>query len=82
MRLYEATPDGDEERGAVVVIQEAFGVNPHIEDVTRRFAAVGYHGQMAAKERRENQERWMTEEVRVLVGTIGIGAIGTACIRA
>jgi ATP-dependent DNA helicase RecQ len=36
-------------------------------------AAVGYHGQMAAKERRENQERWMTEEVRVLVGTIAFG---------
>ena len=42
MRLYEADPDG-EPRGAVVVIQEAFGVNPHIEDVTRRFAAAGYH---------------------------------------
>jgi carboxymethylenebutenolidase len=42
MRLYEAAPDG-EPRGAVVVIQEAFGVNPHIEDVTRRFAAAGYH---------------------------------------
>jgi ATP-dependent DNA helicase RecQ len=36
-------------------------------------AAVGYHGQMGAKERRENQERWMTEEVRVLVGTIAFG---------
>src|SRR5438309_11928320 len=42
MPLYEATPDGDA-RGAVVVIQEAFGVNPHIEDVTRRFAGAGYH---------------------------------------
>jgi carboxymethylenebutenolidase len=42
MRLYEAVPDGTP-RGAVVVIQEAFGVNPHIEDVTRRFAAAGYH---------------------------------------
>jgi carboxymethylenebutenolidase len=42
MRLYEAVPDG-EPRGAVIVIQEAFGVNPHIEDVTRRFAAAGYH---------------------------------------
>lgn len=41
MRAYEAIPDGDV-RGAVVVIQEAFGVNPHIEDVTRRFAAAGY----------------------------------------
>jgi carboxymethylenebutenolidase len=42
MRLYEAGPQG-EPLGAVVVIQEAFGVNPHIEDVTRRFAAAGYH---------------------------------------
>lgn len=42
MRCYEAVPDGDA-RAAVVVIQEAFGVNPHIEDVTRRVAAAGYH---------------------------------------
>ena len=42
MRLYEAVPDGDA-RAAVVVSQEAFGVNPHIEDVTRRLAAAGYH---------------------------------------
>ncbi len=37
MPLYEAVPDGTA-RGAVVVVQEAFGVNDHIEDVTRRFA--------------------------------------------
>src|SRR5216684_6664176 len=36
MAVYEAT------RG-VVVIQEAFGVNRHIEAVTRRFADAGYH---------------------------------------
>ena len=42
MNLYEATPDGPP-KGAVVVIQEAFGVNHHIEDVTRRFADAGYH---------------------------------------
>src|SRR5437870_1553841 len=42
MRLYEAKPEG-EARGAVIVIQEAFGVNDHIEDVTRRFADVGYY---------------------------------------
>jgi carboxymethylenebutenolidase len=41
MGLYEAKPDG-EGRGAVVVIQEAFGVTEHIEDVCRRFAAEGY----------------------------------------
>jgi carboxymethylenebutenolidase len=42
MELYEATPDGDA-RGAVVVIQEAFGVNEHIKSVTRRAAEAGYH---------------------------------------
>jgi carboxymethylenebutenolidase len=41
MRLYEAVPDGA--RGAVIVIQEAFGLNAHIEDVTRRAAAAGFH---------------------------------------
>jgi carboxymethylenebutenolidase len=42
MDVYEVTPDA-ESRGAVVVIQEAFGVNQHIQDVTRRFATAGYH---------------------------------------
>ena len=42
MRLYEAIPDG-EPKGAVIVIMEAFGVNEHIEDVTRRAADAGYH---------------------------------------
>lgn len=42
MRLYEATPDGAA-KGAVIVVMEAFGVNEHIEEVTRRAAAAGYH---------------------------------------
>ena len=42
MRAYQAAPDGGARR-AVVVIQEAFGVNDHIEDVTRRFADASYH---------------------------------------
>jgi len=36
-------------------------------------AAVGYHAKMGAEARRENQEKWMTEEVRVLVGTVAFG---------
>ena len=40
MEVYEALPDGDA-KGAVIVIQEAFGVNEHIRDVTRRMAAEG-----------------------------------------
>ena len=41
MDLYEALPDG-KSKGAIVVIQEAFGVNEHIQDVTRRIADAGY----------------------------------------
>jgi ATP-dependent DNA helicase RecQ len=45
-------------------------------------AAIGYHGQMDAKARRENQEKWMTEEVRVLVGTMAFGlGINKAAVR-
>jgi ATP-dependent DNA helicase RecQ len=36
-------------------------------------AAVGYHGQMDAGTRRTNQEKWMTEEAPVMVGTIAFG---------
>jgi ATP-dependent DNA helicase RecQ len=36
-------------------------------------AAVGYHGQMDSAARRINQEKWMTEEAPVLVGTIAFG---------
>ena len=42
MPLYEARPD--DARGAVVVIQEAFGVNEYIESVVRRLADAGWHG--------------------------------------
>jgi carboxymethylenebutenolidase len=43
MPIYEARPDGGGPRRGVVVVQEAFGVNDHIQSVTRRFAAAGYH---------------------------------------
>jgi ATP-dependent DNA helicase RecQ len=46
-------------------------------------AAVGYHGKMGADDRRRNQERWMSDEVRVLVGTIAFGlGINKAAVRA
>jgi ATP-dependent DNA helicase RecQ len=45
--------------------------------------AVGYHGKMGADDRRRNQERWMSDEVRVLVGTIAFGlGINKAAVRA
>ncbi len=39
----------------------------------RGIAAVPYHGQMSAETRRVNQELWMSDEVRVLVGTLAFG---------
>jgi ATP-dependent DNA helicase RecQ len=46
-------------------------------------AATGYHAKMDAGERRRNQERWMSDEVRVLVGTIAFGlGINKATVRA
>jgi carboxymethylenebutenolidase len=42
MELYEVVPD-EKATTAVIVIQEAFGVNDYIRDVTGRFAAAGHH---------------------------------------
>src|SRR5216684_3603299 len=45
--------------------------------------AVPYHGKMDSDMRRRNQERWMSDEVRVLVGTIAFGlGINKAAVRA
>ena len=42
--------------------------------LTRKgFPAVPYHGQMDPIQRKANQERWMSGEIRVLVGTIAFG---------
>jgi carboxymethylenebutenolidase len=41
MKLYEVAPEGAA-KGAVIVIQEAFGITDHIMDVCRRLAAEGY----------------------------------------
>ena len=46
-------------------------------------AAIGYHAKMDNTTRRKNQERWMSDEVRVLVGTIAFGlGINKAAVRA
>jgi ATP-dependent DNA helicase RecQ len=44
--------------------------------------AVGYHAKMDNALRRRNQEHWMSDEVRVLVGTIAFGlGINKATVR-
>ncbi|MGA9353252.1 MAG: RecQ family ATP-dependent DNA helicase [Terriglobales bacterium] len=46
-------------------------------------AAIPYHAKLEAATRRENQERWMSDEVRVLVGTIAFGlGINKPSVRA
>lgn len=42
MKAYVARPVGNEKYGAVMVIHENRGLNPHIEDVTRRAALEGF----------------------------------------
>jgi carboxymethylenebutenolidase len=42
MPTYQAAPEGPA-KGGVVVVQEAFGVTTHIEEVARRFADAGWH---------------------------------------
>jgi len=45
--------------------------------------AIAYHGKMDSETRRRNQERWMSDEIRVLVGTIAFGlGINKAAVRA
>jgi len=46
-------------------------------------AAIPYHAKMEPPMRRQNQERWMSDEVRVLVGTIAFGlGINKPAVRA
>ena len=46
-------------------------------------SAVPYHAKMQNEDRRRNQELWMSDEVRVLVGTIAFGlGINKATVRA
>jgi len=45
--------------------------------------AIPYHAKMEAADRRQNQERWMSDEVRVMVGTIAFGlGINKPSVRA
>jgi carboxymethylenebutenolidase len=52
MPVHVAIPPGTP-KGAVAVIQEAFGVTAHIQDVTRRLARAGWHAVAPALFHRE-----------------------------
>jgi ATP-dependent DNA helicase RecQ len=69
MIVYAATIKGVEE---TVEFLEGQGID-----------AIGYHGKMDSQTRRSNQERWMSDEVRVLVGTVAFGlGINKGAVRA
>jgi len=59
-------------------------VEQTVDDLAGRgIAAVAYHGQMENSARRRNQERWMNDDARVLVGTIAFGlGINKPAVRA
>jgi carboxymethylenebutenolidase len=42
MRAYIAKSIDSRPHAAMIIFQEAFGVNPHIRDITERFARLGY----------------------------------------
>lgn len=63
MGVYEARPD-DTPTTAVVVLQEAFGVNDHIEDVARRFADEGVLAVAPALFHRSGSPRLGYDDIR------------------
>jgi carboxymethylenebutenolidase len=86
---YFAAPEkAAEPLPAIVVIQEAWGVNEHIEDVTRRFAAAGYaalapdlfavNGERPAALSRERVEKVMKFVRRLPPGAMGNPALRDA----
>jgi ATP-dependent DNA helicase RecQ len=77
MRKYE-------DRNVIVYAPTIARVEETVDFLAEQgIAAIGYHGKMDSDTRRQNQERWMSDEVRVLVGTIAFGlGINKAAVRA
>src|SRR5664279_1702437 len=71
--------------GSVIVYAPTIALVEQTVDflADRRIPAIPYHGQMETNRRRRNQERWMNDEVSVLVGTIAFGlGINKPAVRA
>ncbi len=71
--------------GSVIVYAPTIRrVEETVESLQERgIAAIAYHAKMEASLRRQNQERWMSDDVRVLVGTIAFGlGINKPAVRA
>ncbi|MFZ0808904.1 MAG: RecQ family ATP-dependent DNA helicase, partial [Candidatus Sulfotelmatobacter sp.] len=73
------------EEGNVIVYSPTIrGVEETVDFLENQgFSAVAYHAKMQNEDRKRNQELWMADEVRVLVGTIAFGlGINKATVRA
>src|SRR5208282_54442 len=70
MPIVEVAPDGDV-RGAVVVVQEAFGLTPHIEAVAGRLAREGYHAVAPALFHRQGSPVISYEDIAAVMPVIG-----------
>jgi carboxymethylenebutenolidase len=69
MHTYVSQPDAPGRRPAVIVIQEIFGVSPHIQSIADRFASEGYFAVAPALFHRYNN----SEEVRGTNPVFGYG---------
>ncbi len=82
---YLARPEGDEPAPAVVVLQEWWGLNAHIKDVTRRFADAGfvalapdlYHGVVTSE---PDEARKQVMELDMAAAIEEIRAAGDYCL--
>jgi len=70
LRAIRHTPEGN-----VIVYSGTVDGVGEIVDLLQEHGipAIGYHGRMDAAVRRANQEKWMNDEVRVMVGTLAFG---------
>lgn len=79
---YLATPDGSGPHPGVVVIHEAFGLNEHIKDVTRRIAGAGYAtlavDLFAGRNRAVCMARYMAGALRGSVNRFGVDDLKSA----
>jgi ATP-dependent DNA helicase RecQ len=80
MSAIRCTPEGN----IIVYVPTIARVEETVDWLEERgIAAIGYHGQMDGTARRTNQEKWMNDEVRVMVGTLAFGlGINKPSVRA
>jgi ATP-dependent DNA helicase RecQ len=80
LRAIENYPDGN----LIVYAPTIARVEETVEMLREQgFDAVAYHGRMDHGTRQRNQEMWMSDEVRILVGTIAFGlGINKPAVRA